>query len=70
MFTGNDDKNSIVRSELYEPPAAKFIRFYPVTFNSSKALRLEVYGSKQGLSLSTYPIHAVQKTSTALKNAI
>ncbi|CAH3036503.1 unnamed protein product, partial [Porites lobata] len=52
IFTGNDDKNSIVRSELYEPPAAKFIRFYPVTFNSSKALRVEVYGSKQGCFVS------------------
>ena len=50
------------------PPAAKFIRFYPVTFHSSKALRVEVYGSKQGWSLSTYPIQAVQKTTTALKN--
>ena len=28
---------------------------------------MEVYGSKQGWSLSTYPIHAVQKTTTALK---
>ena len=37
------------------PPAAKFIRFYPVTYHSSKALRVEVYGSKQGWSLSTYP---------------
>ena len=26
---------------------------------------MEVYGSKQGWSLSTYPIHAVQKTATA-----
>ena len=29
-----------------------------------------MYGSKQGWSLSTYPIHAVQKTTTALKNAL
>ena len=29
-----------------------------------------MYGSKQGRSLSTYPIHAVQKTTTALKNAL
>ena len=49
------------------PPAAKFIRFYPVTYHSSKALRVEVYGSKQGWSLSTFPIQAVQKTTTALK---
>ena len=28
-----------------------------------------MYGSKQGWSLSTYPIHAVQKTTIALKNA-
>ena len=30
---------------------------------------MEVYGSKQGWSLSTYPIHAVQKTTTALKKS-
>ena len=28
-----------------------------------------MYGSEQGWSLSTYPIHVVQKTTTALKNA-
>ena len=28
---------------------------------------MEVYRSKQGWSLSTYPIHAVQQTTTALK---
>ncbi|XP_073227971.1 uncharacterized protein [Porites lutea] len=47
-FTGNGDRNSIVRNELSEPLAAKFIRFYPVTFQGRKALRVEVYGSKQG----------------------
>jgi len=47
-ITGNDDQTSIVRSELYQPVAAKFIRFYPVSFNNNKALRVEVYGSMQG----------------------
>ena len=28
-----------------------------------------MYGSKQGWSLTTYPIHAVQKTTITLKNA-
>ena len=41
------------------------MRFYPVTFHNRKALRVEVYGSKQGWSLTTYPIHALQKTTTA-----
>ncbi|XP_067027504.1 receptor-type tyrosine-protein phosphatase S-like isoform X3 [Acropora muricata] len=47
-FTGNSQKNEIVKNDLYNPPAVKFIRFYPVTNHNSKALRVEVYGSKQG----------------------
>ncbi|CAH3166112.1 unnamed protein product, partial [Porites evermanni] len=47
-FTGNGDRNGIVRNELSEPLAAKFIRFYPVTYENKKALRVEVYGSMQG----------------------
>ena len=34
--------------KLYKPVAAKFIRFYPVLFNTNKALRVEVYGSLRG----------------------
>ncbi|XP_015755647.1 PREDICTED: receptor-type tyrosine-protein phosphatase delta-like [Acropora digitifera] len=51
-FTGNSQKNEIVKNDLYNPVAVKFIRFYPVTNHSRKALRVEVYGSKQGCTSS------------------
>ncbi|XP_074611781.1 uncharacterized protein LOC141866213 isoform X2 [Acropora palmata] len=47
IFTGNSHKKEIVKNDLYNPLAVKFIRFYPVTFNGNKALRVEVFGSKQ-----------------------
>ncbi|XP_068677363.1 uncharacterized protein [Montipora foliosa] len=48
IFSGNSGRNFIVKSDVYNPLAVKFIRFYPVTFNHRKALRVEVYGSRQG----------------------
>ncbi|XP_068677355.1 uncharacterized protein [Montipora foliosa] len=48
IFSGNSGRNFIVKSDVYNPLAVKFIRFYPVAFNSRKALRVEVYGSTQG----------------------
>ncbi|XP_067027638.1 uncharacterized protein, partial [Acropora muricata] len=48
IFTGNSQRQEIVKNDLYNPLAVKFIRFYPVTFNQNKALRVEVFGSKQG----------------------
>ncbi|XP_044164303.1 Down syndrome cell adhesion molecule-like protein 1 [Acropora millepora] len=48
IFTGNSQRKEIVKNDLYDPLAVKFIRFYPVTFNANKALRVEVFGSKQG----------------------
>ncbi|XP_067027637.1 uncharacterized protein [Acropora muricata] len=48
IFTGNSQRQEIVKNDLYNPLAVKFIRFYPVTFNGNKALRVEVFGSKQG----------------------
>jgi len=47
-FTGNSHHQEIVKNDLYNPVAVKFIRFYPVTNHNNKALRVEVYGSKQG----------------------
>ena len=37
-----------MKNDLYNPLVVKFIRFYPVTFSGNKALRVEVFGSKQG----------------------
>ncbi|XP_044164304.1 uncharacterized protein LOC114948378 [Acropora millepora] len=48
VFTGNSQKNEIVKNDLYNPLAVKFIRFYPEDFNRNKALRVDVFGSKQG----------------------
>ncbi|XP_015774649.1 PREDICTED: venom prothrombin activator omicarin-C non-catalytic subunit-like [Acropora digitifera] len=47
IFTGNSHKQEIVKNDLYNPLAVKFIRFYPEDFNRNKALRVEVFGSKQ-----------------------
>ncbi|XP_015759656.1 PREDICTED: receptor-type tyrosine-protein phosphatase F-like, partial [Acropora digitifera] len=47
IFTGNSQRQEIVKNDLYNPLAVKFIRFYPVSFNRNKALRVEVFGSKQ-----------------------
>ncbi|XP_015757056.1 PREDICTED: uncharacterized protein LOC107336496 isoform X2 [Acropora digitifera] len=47
IFTGNSHRREIVKNDLYNPLAVKFIRFYPVTFNTNKALRVDVFGSKQ-----------------------
>ncbi|XP_074611775.1 uncharacterized protein LOC141866211 isoform X2 [Acropora palmata] len=48
IFTGNSQRQEIVKNDLYNPLAVKFIRFYPVNFTRNKALRVEVFGSKQG----------------------
>ncbi|XP_015759655.1 PREDICTED: uncharacterized protein LOC107338918 [Acropora digitifera] len=47
VFTGNSQKNEIVKNDLYNPLAVKFIRFYPEDFSGNKALRVDVFGSKQ-----------------------
>ncbi|XP_074611759.1 receptor-type tyrosine-protein phosphatase S-like isoform X4 [Acropora palmata] len=47
IFTGNSQRQEIVKNDLYNPLAVKFIRFYPVHFTRNKALRVEVFGSKQ-----------------------
>ncbi|XP_015753443.1 PREDICTED: receptor-type tyrosine-protein phosphatase mu-like [Acropora digitifera] len=48
IFTGNSQRQEIVKNDLYNPLAVKFIRFYPEDFNRNKALRVNVFGSKQG----------------------
>ena len=49
IFTGNSDRNSIVRSELHLSAPVKFIRIYPVSFSEHKALRVEVNGVHAGM---------------------
>ncbi|XP_021488362.1 adipocyte enhancer-binding protein 1 isoform X1 [Meriones unguiculatus] len=43
-FHGNVDKDTPVLSELPEPVVARFIRIYPLTWNGSLCMRLEVLG--------------------------
>nr|KAF6417768.1 AE binding protein 1 [Rousettus aegyptiacus] len=43
-FHGNVDKDTPVLSELPEPVVARFIRVYPLTWNGSLCMRLEVLG--------------------------
>ncbi|XP_015345751.1 adipocyte enhancer-binding protein 1 [Marmota marmota marmota] len=44
IFHGNVDKDTPVLSELPEPVVARFIRIYPLTWNGSLCMRLEVLG--------------------------
>nr|XP_012803042.1 adipocyte enhancer-binding protein 1 isoform X1 [Jaculus jaculus] len=43
-FHGNVDKDTPVLSELPEPVVARFIRIFPLTWNGSLCMRLEVLG--------------------------
>ncbi|XP_062942391.1 adipocyte enhancer-binding protein 1 [Cynocephalus volans] len=43
-FHGNVDKDTPVLSELPEPVVARFIRIFPITWNGSLCMRLEVLG--------------------------
>ncbi|XP_006832316.1 PREDICTED: adipocyte enhancer-binding protein 1 [Chrysochloris asiatica] len=43
-FRGNVDKDTPVLSEFPEPVVARFIRIYPLTWNGSLCMRLEVLG--------------------------
>ncbi|XP_036102861.1 adipocyte enhancer-binding protein 1 [Molossus molossus] len=43
-FHGNVDKDTPVLSELPEPVTARFIRVYPLTWNGSLCMRMEVLG--------------------------
>ena len=43
-FNGNSGRNDIVKHSLKEYASARFIRFRPIAYNNSKALRVEVFG--------------------------
>jgi hypothetical protein len=48
LFTGNTDKDNVVKNVLNPPTRAKFIRFIPTTYHTWKVLRVEAYGSVEG----------------------
>ena len=43
-FTGNTDRNTIVRYNLNPPITARFIRFRPVSWTGHISMRAELYG--------------------------
>ena len=42
-FPGNKDANTIVRHSLSTAVKARFVRFYPVTYQSWPCLRVEIF---------------------------
>lgn len=47
-FTGNFDRDTVVKNRIDPPIIARFIRLVPKTWNNWNALRLELYGCSQG----------------------
>ncbi|XP_076974154.1 adipocyte enhancer-binding protein 1 isoform X2 [Tamandua tetradactyla] len=61
-FHGNVDKDTPVLSEFPEPVVARFIRIYPLTWNGSLCLRLEVLGCPLSPIHSYYTQNEVMTT--------
>uniref|UniRef100_A0A2I3SPY6 Adipocyte enhancer-binding protein 1 n=1 Tax=Pan troglodytes TaxID=9598 RepID=A0A2I3SPY6_PANTR len=61
-FHGNVDKDTPVLSELPEPVVARFIRIYPLTWNGSLCMRLEVLGCSVAPVYSYYAQNEVVAT--------
>ncbi|KAL4827064.1 hypothetical protein H8958_016043 [Nasalis larvatus] len=61
-FHGNVDKDTPVLSELPEPVVARFIRIYPLTWNGSLCMRLEVLGCPMAPVYSYYAQNEVVAT--------
>ncbi|KFO33065.1 Adipocyte enhancer-binding protein 1 [Fukomys damarensis] len=61
-FHGNVDKDTPVLSELPEPVVARFIRIYPLTWNGSLCMRLEVLGCPVSPIYSYYTLNEVVAT--------
>ncbi|KAJ7305100.1 hypothetical protein JRQ81_010939 [Phrynocephalus forsythii] len=57
LFYGNVDKDTPVMTEFPEPKVARFIRVYPLTWNGSLCMRLEVLGCPLA---SIYSYHSQQ----------
>ena len=47
-FSGNADKDTVVKQELDPPIVARFLRIYPLEYHNYPALRLELYGCAAG----------------------
>ena len=44
VFTGNFDRDSIVRHYLNPPIRARYIRFQPIAWSGHISMRVELYG--------------------------
>uniref|UniRef100_A0A6I8PG84 Adipocyte enhancer-binding protein 1 n=1 Tax=Ornithorhynchus anatinus TaxID=9258 RepID=A0A6I8PG84_ORNAN len=63
-FHGNVDKDTPVLSEFPEPVVARFIRVFPLTWNGSLCLRLEVLGCPLSAVHSYYSQNEVLATDS------
>ena len=44
VYTGNDDRDTVVENTIDDPPQARYVRIIPETVQHSKCMRWEVYG--------------------------
>lgn len=58
MFPGNNDENTVVKHYLRHNVTALLVRFFPETYFTYPAMRVEVYGGK-----GTYISHNCLKTA-------
>ncbi|XP_066495323.1 adipocyte enhancer-binding protein 1 isoform X2 [Tiliqua scincoides] len=63
LFYGNVDKDTPVMTEFPEPKVARFIRIYPLTWNGSLCMRLEVLGCPLSSIHSYYSLQNEVMTS-------
>ncbi|XP_029139717.1 adipocyte enhancer-binding protein 1 [Protobothrops mucrosquamatus] len=63
LFYGNVDKDTPVMSEFQEPKVARYIRVFPLTWNGSLCMRLEVLGCPLSSIHSYYSLQNEVMTS-------
>nr|XP_028563391.1 adipocyte enhancer-binding protein 1 isoform X1 [Podarcis muralis] len=63
LFYGNVDKDTPVMTEFPEPKVARFIRIFPLTWNGSLCMRLEVLGCPLSSIHSYYSLQNEVMTS-------
>ncbi|XP_062816835.1 adipocyte enhancer-binding protein 1 isoform X1 [Anolis carolinensis] len=63
LFYGNVDKDTPVMTEFPEPKVARFIRVYPLTWNGSLCMRMEVLGCPLSSIHSYYSLQNEVMTS-------
>ncbi|XP_028517886.1 neuropilin-2-like, partial [Exaiptasia diaphana] len=51
-FTGNTDANSVVKNAISPPIVARYVRVHSLSWQTTIALRIELYGCKKGFDFS------------------